>query len=52
MILIMILGMLFYRDFENFKRILSVDSKHGKLIEFYKLLSDFKNHKPINNEKE
>ena len=48
-ILIMILGMLFYRDFEIFKRMLSVDSKHGKLTEFYKLLSDFKNHKPINN---
>ena len=28
----------------------SIDPKHNKLIEFYKLLSDFKNHKPINNE--
>ena len=29
---------------------LSIDSKHGKLKEFYKLLSDFKNHKPITTE--
>ena len=27
----------------------SIDSKHGKLKEFYELLSDFKNHKPTNN---
>ena len=40
----------FYRDFENIKRMVSIDPKHNKLIEFYKLLSDFKNHKPINNE--
>ena len=25
----------------------SIDSKHGELKEFYKLLSDFKNHKPV-----
>ena len=24
----------FYRDFEDFKRMASMDSKHGKLIEF------------------
>ena len=29
---------------------LSLDSKHGELIEFYKLLIDFKNHKPTTNE--
>ena len=29
---------------------LSIDSKHGELKDFYKLLSDFKNHKPITNE--
>ena len=28
----------------------SVDSKHGELKEFYKLLSDLKNHKPITTE--
>ena len=27
----------------------SIDSKHGKLKEFYELLIDFKNHKPTNN---
>ena len=37
----------FYRDFENFKRMVSIDSKYGELKEFYILLSDFKNHKPI-----
>ena len=37
----------FYRDFENFKRMVSIDSKHGELKEFYILLSNFKNHKPI-----
>ena len=31
-------------------RMVSLDSKHGELKEFYKLLSDFKNHKPITNE--
>ena len=31
-------------------RIVSLDSKHGELKEFYKLLSDLKNHKPITNE--
>ena len=40
----------FYRDFEKFKRMVSIDSKHGELKEFYKLLSDFKNHKSITNE--
>ena len=39
-----------YRDFKNFKRTVSIDSKHSKLIEFYKLLSDFRNRKPIKNE--
>ena len=28
----------------------SVDSKNGELKEFYKLLSDLKNHKPITTE--
>ena len=28
----------------------SIDSKHGELKEFYKLLSNFKNHKPITTE--
>ena len=36
----------FYRDFKKFKR-MSLGSKYGELKEFYKLLSDFKNHKPI-----
>ena len=40
----------FYRDFEKRKRMVSLDSKHGELKEFSKLLSDFKNHKPITNE--
>ena len=40
----------FYSDFEKFERMVSLDSKHGELKEFYKLLSDFKNHKPITNE--
>ena len=40
----------FYRDSEKFKRMESIDSKHGELKEFYKLLSDFKNDKPITNE--
>ena len=29
---------------------ISMDSKHSKLLELYKLLSDFKNHKPITTE--
>ena len=29
---------------------LSIDSKHGELKEFYKLLSDFKNHKLVTAE--
>ena len=37
----------FYKDFEKFNRMVSLDSKHSKLKEFYKLLSDIKNHKPI-----
>ena len=41
----------FHRDFEKFKRIVSIDSKHGELKEFYKLLGDFKNHKPIATER-
>ena len=40
----------FYRDFEKFKRMVSIDSKHGELKEFYKLLSDFKIHKPMTTE--
>ena len=37
----------FYRDSEKFKRMVLIDSKHSELKEFYKLLSDFKNHKPV-----
>ena len=40
----------FYRDFEKFERMVSLDSKQSALTEFYKLLSDFKNHKVITNE--
>ena len=40
----------FCKDFEKFKRMVSIDSKHDDLKEFYKLLSNFKNHKPITNE--
>ena len=40
----------FYRDFEKFERMVSLNSKQGALTEFYKLLSDFKNHKVITNE--
>ena len=36
----------FYRNFEKFKRMVSIDSKHRELKEFYKFLTDFKNHKP------
>ena len=39
----------FYKNFEKFKRIVSIDSKHSELKEFYKLLSYFKNHKPTTN---
>ena len=42
----------FYRDFEDFKRMASMDSKHGKLIEFYNLLGEFvENHKAFRNKK-
>ena len=40
----------FCRDFEKFKRMVSIDSKHGDLKEFYELLNDFKNHKAITTE--
>ena len=39
-----------YRDFEKFKRIVSIDSKHGELKQFYKFLSNSKNHKRITSE--
>ena len=39
----------FYRDFEKFKEMVSLDSKHGVLKRFYKFLSNFENHKPTNN---
>ena len=39
----------FDRDFKKFKR-MSLGSKYGELKEFYKLLSDFKNHKPLTTE--
>ena len=32
----------FYRDFEKFKRMVSIDSKHSELKGFYILLSNFK----------
>ena len=42
----------FYRDYEDFKRIASMDSKHRKLIEFYNLLGDFvESHKAIKNKR-
>ena len=41
----------FYRDSEKFSRMVSLDSKHGELKEFHKLLSKFKNHKPVTIEK-
>ena len=31
----------FYRDFERFKKMVSLDSKLDELKQFYKLLSDF-----------
>ena len=37
----------FYRDFEKFQRMVSINSKHSELKEFYKHLSDFKNYKNI-----
>ena len=40
----------FYRDFVKFRRMVSIESKHVKLKEIYKLLSDIKNHKPITTE--
>ena len=39
-----------YRGFGKFKRMVSLDSKQGELIKLYKLLSEFKNHKPITTE--
>ena len=36
-----------YRDSEKFNRMVSIDSKHGELKKFWKLLSDFKNHNLI-----
>ena len=40
----------FHRNFEKIKAMVSLDSKHGELKQFYILLSDFKNHKPITNQ--
>ena len=40
----------FYRGFKRFKRMVSIDSKHSELKDFYKLLYNFQNYKPINNE--
>ena len=40
----------FTESLKKIKRMLSIDSKHGELIEFYKLLSDFKNDKRITTE--
>ena len=48
-ILIMTLST-FDRDSRKFKR-MSLGFKYGELKEFYKLLSDFKNHKPLSTEK-
>ena len=41
----------FYKDFEKFKRMVPIDSKHAESKEFCKLLSDFKNKKSITNER-
>ena len=40
----------FNRGFEKFMKMVLIDSKNGQLKEFYKLLSNFKNHKPITTE--
>ena len=40
----------FTDTFEKFKRMVSTDSKHSELKEFYKLLSNLKNHKSITTE--
>ena len=37
----------FYRDSEKINRMVSLDSKHGELKEFNKLLNDLRNHKPV-----
>ena len=39
----------FYRHFKKFKRMASLDSKHGELKKFYELLSTFKDLKPLND---
>ena len=36
-----------FTETQKFNGMVSIDSKHGELEEFYELLSDFKNHKPI-----
>ena len=52
-ILIITLGTLFTgftETLKNLRQSASIDSKHSELREFYKLLSDLKNHKPITAE--
>ena len=39
----------FYRHFEKFNGMVSLDSKHFELKKFYKILSNFKDHKPTAN---
>ena len=48
-ILIITLSMLFtgFTETQKFNGMVSIDSKHSELEEFYELLSDFKNHKPV-----
>ena len=36
-----------FTETQKFNGMVSIDSKHGELEEFYELLSDFKNHKPV-----
>ena len=36
-----------FTETQKFNGMVSIDSKHSELEEFYELLSDFKNHKPV-----
>ena len=40
----------FYRDFGKFKKMASLDSKRGELIDFYKLFRDFKDFEPLSDD--
>ena len=37
----------FYRDSEKFDKMVSLNTKRAELKELHKLVSDFKNHKPV-----